>query len=503
MQVNSSKPVLSQNRFDDEISMRKALFKTPAVVFGNLKKNLHNKPDLTKLNRIAEQFHSLFDQRSSLTESRKTNSALIGKARKNGDDFQALLHSSKELSRQLNNANSQMEALVEEVMAMFGKNASTFHKNSSDLHAEGHENTSLTGPGQFLPLAPSDSRKPVEVFVSSTNDAQRWNDYVAGNTHATHYHQYQWRGIIERNFAQTSWYFIAENANGEIVGVAASVHMDSRIFGSFMLSMPFLIYGGPIGNDQQISRALATHISTVADQNGCSHTELRETHPREDWHELVEKVSMVLELPHTPEILNKRLGSKIRAQIKRAATEQPEILLGSSELIPEFYAVFTRKMRDHGTPVYAMEFFQDMASTFPQSTHVAVVRLKGKPVAAAFLISYRDTLEIPWAASIRKFDRLGMNMFMYHALLEQAVKRGFKYFDFGRSTRGASTWSFKKQWGARERQLYWHFQSKGTLYDPGTGGSSAKFALAVSLWKRLPLSITNRLGPMVAKKLPW
>ena len=483
--------------------MKKALLKNTEAVVELLVKHFANTREVTTLNRLAKQLHSLIDQRATLTESRKEYSALIGKARKNGDDYQTLVHNSKELSKQLKHVNSQVESIAEELFAMYEDCVSTFNNDPCCRHAEDHEQTSVTGPGQFLSAAHSGATSPMEYVVSSTTNAQRWNDYVAGNAQATHYHQYQWRGIIERNFGQTPLYFIAENGIGKIVGVAASVHMDSRIFGSFMLSMPFLIYGGPIADNQQASHVLAKHISTVADQNHCTHTELRETHPRKDWHDVLEKVAMVLELPDSLSVLNTSLGSKLRAQIKRAATENPDFQLGSSELLPEFYAVFSRKMRDHGTPVYAMRFFQDMASTFPLSTHVAVVRLKGKPVAAAFLISYGDTLEIPWAASIRKFDRLSMNMFMYHALLEEAVKRGFRYFDFGRSTRGESTWSFKKQWGAQERQLYWHFQSNGIPYDPGPGGPSAKFSLAVSLWKRLPLWVANRIGPIIAKQLPW
>lgn len=492
-----------QTRLLDQSSIKKALLENPTAFINKFAKEKGNSVDIGKLTRIADDLQSFIDQHASLIKSRKSVSRLIGNTRKKGGHTQALILRSNELSKQINHAASEIDLLVAEVMRVYMNTSSASGKTSSGHHIENQGNSDTKGPGQFLPVSQKAAGGSADVIISNTTDIESWNSYVATSAHATHYHQYQWRGIIDRNFAQKTWYVMAKNVQGEITGIAASAHMNSRIFGNFMLSMPFLIYGGPIANDQKIGDALAAHLSKVADQLNCTHTELRETNSRDDWHGSLDKVSMVLELPDSLELLSESLGAKLRSQIKRAGKERPGFRLGGAELIPEFYSVFSRKMRDLGTPVYAVDFFQDIARTFPESTYVAVVRLNGKPVAAAFLISYRDTLEIPWAASCRKYDRLSMNMFMYHALLEEAVKREFRYFDFGRSTRGESTWSFKKQWGAQERQLHWNFLSKGVPYDPGKGGASVKFAVAIGIWKKLPLWITNQIGPMIAKHLPW
>ena len=151
----------SQNRFHDQILARKALLRDPTAVIRDLTKLLTNKSDVASLDRIAEQFNPLFEQRSSLTESRKAHSALIGKARKSGDDYQALVYSSKELSKQLNHINNQVEALVEKVMVTYGKSAATFGNDTSDRNAGDHENTLNIGPSQFLPLVSSDAKIPI------------------------------------------------------------------------------------------------------------------------------------------------------------------------------------------------------------------------------------------------------------------------------------------------------------------------------------------------------
>ena len=480
----------------DPSTFRKSLVKDTATTIAELAANCTDEKDTRILEQIAEQLPPLLEQQQLLTKTQRELSGFIGKARKRGDDIQLLMQNSGKISAKLKILKSKISTFSDEAL--------TIHQAvSASTKLSMLDDTTSQGPTHFLPLPVMLEQDTHSVTVSKTVDAQQWNDYVSSNDHATHYHQYEWRHVIERNFPQKCYYLVAQNVAGKTVGAIACVHMDSKIFGSFMLSMPFLIYGGPVANNQPIGDLLASYTCEIADQKKCTHIELREIQARKAWYSKTDKVAMVLTLPDTRDGLNSALGSKLLAQVRRASREEPEFELGGGELIPEFYAVFSRKMRDLGTPVFAMDFFQDMARTFPESTHVAVVRLRGKPVSAAFLISFKDTLEIPWAASVRKFDRLGMNMFMYHSVLQYAVQNNFRYFDFGRSTRGESTWSFKKQWGAKERALHWNFMANGVAFNPGPGNASAKFKVAIAVWKRLPLWFTNRIGPIIARQLPW
>ncbi|MEZ5583585.1 MAG: GNAT family N-acetyltransferase [Candidatus Competibacteraceae bacterium] len=70
-------------------------------------------------------------------------------------------------------------------------------------------------------------------------------------------------------------------------------------------------------------------------------------------------------------------------------------------------------------------------------------------------------MEIPWASSLRKYNSLSPNMLLYWSVLEFACKKGYRIFDFGRSTPGEGTYRFKEQWGAKPVQLYWHYWLRG------------------------------------------
>ena len=96
-----------------------------------------------------------------------------------------------------------------------------------------------------------------------------------------------------------------------------------------------------------------------------------------------DKVSMQLELPDNVNDLWGSLSSKLRAQIRRPQKEGAVCIDGGIELIDGFYEVFSRNMRDLGTPVFPKALFCQMCERFPDSSRLFVVMLGEKPVGAS------------------------------------------------------------------------------------------------------------------------
>jgi FemAB-related protein (PEP-CTERM system-associated) len=343
------------------------------------------------------------------------------------------------------------------------------------------------------------------LFVQplADKDAATWDRFVASHPRASVYHLSTWRRVIEEVFHHQTYYFAAWTEDAELVGVLPLVRLRSRMFGDYAVSMPYFNYGGALGLTSTIEESLMRESSETARHLGVTHIEFRDTHEREGWtHVRTDKVIMVLRLADTVDALWSSLGSKLRAQIKRPMKEGACTVFGGSELLDEFYAVFTRNMRDLGTPVYGRKFFARILEEFPTQALVAVVRLDREPVAAGFLMGHGDSMEIPWASSLREYNRLSANMLLYWECLKRAVELGKKQFDFGRSSADSGTYRFKAQWGARPRQLYWHYWLNDGANMPDLSPRNPKFQLAIKVWQRLPLALTNTLGPCIVKNLP-
>jgi len=337
----------------------------------------------------------------------------------------------------------------------------------------------------------------------SVGERGAWDSFVQSRPGASVYHLSRWQGVIESVFGHPLECWGAWSANGCLLGVLPVVRLRSRLFGDYQVSVPYFNYGGAVGVSAEIEERLMRHAGEAAGELGCSHVEFRDRAARDGWTARTDKVAMELALPDDPETLWKALGGKLRAQVRRPLKEEGiTVVRGGAGLLDDFYAVFARNMRDLGTPVYPRRFFAAILEAFPERARIVVVRHRATPVAAAFLIDYRRRMEIPWASSVREYNRLGVTMLLYWEVLRLAIERGNQVFDFGRSTVDAGTYRFKKQWGAQPRQLHWHYWLKGGGEPPRLNPDNPKYRLAIRAWQRLPLAVANRLGPMIVKNLP-
>lgn len=334
-------------------------------------------------------------------------------------------------------------------------------------------------------------------------DEPGWTAFVerSGNAHA--YHQWGWASVIQQGLGQQPCPLISHDANGTVNGVLPLVRLKSRLFGDFIVSLPFLNYGGPCADTADIQRALVEAAVEVARTKGVQHLELRLMVP--DGFGLKvksSKMDMRLELPGDADALWKALGAKLRNQVNRPMKEGMTVRFGGTDELEAFYKVFSINMRDMGTPVYGRRFFEEILRTFPQSARICNVYHQGEPVASGFLVGFRGTLEIPWASSLRSANRLAPNMLLYWSVLKHACETGYRVFDFGRSSPDAGTYRFKEQWGAKPVPLYWHYWLARGGELPEINPANPKYQMAINLWKRLPLGVTRLLGPSIVRNIP-
>ncbi|BCA54107.1 FemAB-related protein, PEP-CTERM system-associated [Nitrospira sp. KM1] len=330
-----------------------------------------------------------------------------------------------------------------------------------------------------------------------------WDQYVTASPTVTGYHLTAWRKVIEEVFGHQTLYLAAKDDGGNIRGILPSVLSTSRMFGKFLTSMPFLNYGGIDVTDGEAILPLADALSRAADRLNVRHAELRQSSALPvAWPCKKHKVSMRLSLPESPDALMSGFPSKLRSQIRRPSKEGMVAQVGGIEFLDDFYGVFSRNMRDLGTPVYGKAFFRKILETFPKEAAVATVTLKGTTTAAGFVYRFRNMMEIPWASSDQRYDRLSPNMLLYSTVLEYACRQGCRVFDFGRSTVDSGTYRFKQQWGAKPTPLYWYYWLNGCHEMPELNPDNPRYRMAISLWRRLPLPVANVIGPRIVKYLP-
>ena len=247
------------------------------------------------------------------------------------------------------------------------------------------------------------------------------------------------------------------------------VRVKSRMFGHFLVSMPFLNYGGPsavrapsLPGWRGGERAARERVSLL---------ELRSRAPwfgapTSGWVASTRKITVVLDCrpvaarPRSGSSSTPRSAARCGDHKRRGSTVRFGV--GSARAV--LRASLPQHMRDLGTPRSAASAFRGCRAAFPDDVWFGCAYLRGKPVAAR--------LRIPMAIGIR--DDVGIVARRVQARIAQhalctghlwsvRASRGSAAFNFGRCTSGSGPHKFKLQWGARDEQLWWYDWRAGRM----------------------------------------
>jgi FemAB-related protein (PEP-CTERM system-associated) len=365
-------------------------------------------------------------------------------------------------------------------------------------------------PGQALKLTIRKYDGPATDWPAAVWSA--WDDYVRRHPTGTFCHLSGWGRVIERTFRHRPCHFYAERG-GEMVGVLPLFYVSTRLFGTMLVSSPNAVYGGVLADDEATRRALLEAAKKLATELKVDYLELRDGRepatmdnlPLQDGEEFKGKeLYFSFEHPITPdeEALMKTLPRDVRTMIRKGIKNDLTSESGGAEFLDDFYDVYAHSLRNLGTPVFPKKLFAEFLREFPQESGILLIRQNERIAGAVLTFYFRDSVVPYYAGAYPEFYRAGINNFMYWELMRKAAARGYSTFDFGRSKLGTGAFEFKRGWGMTMRPLPYRFFLVRARELPNLNPTNPKFELMIRVWKKLPLSVTRLLGPVIVKNLP-
>jgi len=343
----------------------------------------------------------------------------------------------------------------------------------------------------------------INLVEARDNNKKEWNNYCSSSSGAHLYHDYRWKKVLEEGLGHDCYYIMARE-DQKVTGLFPLAFIKSRIIKSALISVPFVNYGGVAADSKEIITLLLKRAVEILNNSGGSYLEIR-SFEKYDFSPLKSrdhKVTAILSLSESVEAQWNGLDGKVRNQIRKAQKSGLSISEGEGDLFNQFYKVYSRNMRDLGTPVIPKSYFKSILRYFPEESRIFIVMGKNKAVAAAFTLSHKGKIEMPWASSIRRFNKMCPNEYMYWEVIKYAISQGLKQFDFGRCTKDTGTYKFKKQWNPEIKQLHWLYWTPDESNLPSENPNEGKFKHLIAIWKKLPIFITNAVGPYAARQIP-
>ncbi|MBD3168585.1 MAG: FemAB family PEP-CTERM system-associated protein [candidate division Zixibacteria bacterium] len=345
----------------------------------------------------------------------------------------------------------------------------------------------------------------INIKLADQSDIEKWDNYLEKSSNKTFAHRWGWSEVLKNSFGVKPYYFIA-GENGEVRGILPTTLMKSMLFGKFLISLPWLDYGGPVADNEEIALKLVDSADKLARDNDCEFFEMRAVrHRLADMTEKTDKREFIIDLSGGEETVWKSFDAKARNQVRKAEKANLTVEFGGVEMLGEFYKVFACNMRDLGTPVWPSSLFTEIFRNFPGDAEFALVKLDGNAIAGGLLLHYGDYSGVPSASAYRHYLNLCPNNILYWEIIKRCIQRGSTVFDFGRSSENAGTYRFKKQWSKKSvepREQVWQYRLFKIDNLPELNPNNPKFKLAINIWRRLPLPIANFLGPKIVTKLP-
>lgn len=342
----------------------------------------------------------------------------------------------------------------------------------------------------------------LDIALAEPRDFRPIDRYVRAHALGTPFHETRWLDLSRLTFGFATQTPLARRG-GEIVGVLPLAMVTAPITGKRLVSVPFGVYGGILADDEEVHAALDEVSQELARRTGVRYVEYRNRlaagsgHVALDLYETYRR-----ELPQDPGEVLATIPRKRRAEVRQGRERHGLVLEEGAHLFDDFYRLYVENKRQLGSPVFAASYFRTLLELFDARAALHGIRHDERIVAAVLSVYDERAIYPYYSGEDAATRRLGTMNTLYASLMEDAVRRGLRLFDFGRSRRGSGAAAFKRHMGFEAQLLDYRFffPHGGAL--PSLNPSNPKTALPRRILAGLPPWVARLVGPSIMRHVP-
>tara|TARA_R110000782_G_scaffold78276_2_gene154938 strand:+ start:89714 stop:90772 length:1059 start_codon:yes stop_codon:yes gene_type:complete len=333
--------------------------------------------------------------------------------------------------------------------------------------------------------------------------AEELDAWICAQPDSTPFHRPAWIGAVARGTGQQAMMLVCRQG-GAITGVLPLNLIHSPLFGRALVSSGFAVDGGILAQSGEVAQALADACWREARARSCTTAELRGgILPNEDWtlkSDVYLNFAKPLEVDDEAQLL--AVPKRHRAEIRKGLGNDLTIETGrDARLLDIHYRLYAENVHRLGTPVFPKRLFAEVMEAFGEDADIMMVSKDGVPVTTVISLYHKGVCMPYWHGAALASRALRSNEVCYFRLMGHARARGCTIFDFGRSKVGTGPSLWKKTWGWEGVPLAYATRAAPGQEPRDINPLSPQYQRKIALWKKLPLPLANRLGPLIARGL--
>jgi FemAB-related protein (PEP-CTERM system-associated) len=338
----------------------------------------------------------------------------------------------------------------------------------------------------------------MRLLLADNSLATEWDKFVAPKT-ANVTDLFGWSEVVSDTYGIRRHLMMAED-NGQIYGALALYEVRHPLFGNYLTTAPFATDGGFYFESSATREFLIREANALADRKNVRYLLIRTRGIELEGfaHDHHYRTAVIDLTPGNEALWMKTLNGKTRNQVRRGKKEGFEVSSGD-ELWLDFYRVFTEHMRDLGSPAHSKLFYQNIRKHLSGYVKFIVIKEDETPVGGAMLFEINGTATNLHTVALRKYNRRCPNYLLYWEMIKGSCERGNHSFDMGRSEENSPNLKFKQNWGPDVKTLNYEYLLKKDTEIPYLDPRNPRYRLPIAAWKKLPVSVSNRIGPWLIR----
>lgn len=336
------------------------------------------------------------------------------------------------------------------------------------------------------------------VSFDDISTVHEWDRFIADHPEGTPYHQAAWLHSISKSYRHPCTMLTYKTEN-RIAGIFPYFRCKTLLGKTRIVSLPFSDYGGPLCiepltvNDLFIDGMRPYLEAKMPIEIRCRLPGCGGVIP---WNHYV---SHTIALKAGIEQIRAKLDKKTVLYSIRKAKNAGVLVVDatSPDGLDAFINLNLLTRRKHGVPPQPRSFFENLYADIlgKDNGFILTAVFDEKVIGAGLFITFNGQIHYKFNASDpNQLNRVSPNHLILLTALEKAVEKGCQIFDFGRTAiDNSGLLRYKRLWGAEEQPLIYYFFPvvKGTS---SIRESSTAFRLFSSLWRHLPLKVTEIFG---------
>ena len=340
----------------------------------------------------------------------------------------------------------------------------------------------------------------VRLFHDTPADQRAWDEFVARSVAATSDHLWGWRTVLRDAFKFRPWYWTAVDGD-RVVGILPLFQVPRGLGRCALSSIPFGNYGGICADTPEAELALLEMAEEHMARLHAEYLDLRHLAPVEDDRLQRQDLYNRFHYPLTgnPEAHFKAMDSSTRSNVRKA--QRAGLTVKTTRDIGQIYPIHTHTTRRLGTPCFPRRYFDGIMRVFGEQAQLTLICHQDVSIAYELALIFKQSMVCQFNGSLEESLQHRPNQLRFWDSVQKGCAMGLQEIDYCRSRKDSGTAEFKRRLKFVEEPLGYQYLLPNGRPLPQRNPSNPKYQLVIRAWQRLPLALTQWVGPTVVRYL--